>query len=301
MTVNAADYYRSLDDADEFFDNQLFATDWSGASDADKEKALLAAARAIESLRFKGEKTPVFNVIYNSDGTLKAPSPTQAEIEAADATQAKKWPRDGVDFSATVTGDTVQTLFVYATPGTTGNVTITVTIDGTAYTTADVAFDAVAAAIQTAIDTALATVPNYTAGDVVVAGGPLTTTAVTLTFSGASVAATAHSTRPVVTSSTGFDGTLSSPSGSATVSGECPDRVFFAQCEEAVSLLSGRDPRIEFENSRLSSDGVGSSRVSVDTTTGQQHTAHMFTSALAWKYLLGFLNPDNNSFEVQRT
>lgn len=302
MTVNAAEYYRSLDDADAYFANQIFASDWTSADDATKEKGLLAAARALDALRFKGLKVPVFDITYDADGNEISPAPTQAAIEAADASQAKKWPRDGLDF-APDTPSTVQTLKVHATPATAGNVTITVTlVDGTTFTTADVAFDANAAAIQSAIDTAaLAAVSGYTAGDIVVAGGPLTTTAATLTFSGSSVSGKAHSTRPVVAASTGFDGALANPSGSATITGECPDKIFFAQCEEAIKLIAGHDPQQAFENLILSSDGVGSTRVSSDVSgEARRHVSHFITSALAWKYLLPFLDEDNNSFEIQR-
>lgn len=304
MTVNAADYYRSLDDADAYFADQIFASDWTGATDATKEKGLLAAARAIDRVRFKGEKVPVYNLLYDADGNALANQPTQAALEVADASQPKKWPRDGLDF-ATTPASTIQTLKAHSVAATTGNVTITVTLaDGTTFTTADVNFDANAAAIQSAIDTAaLVAVTDYTAGDIVVAGGPLTTTAATLTFSGSSVSGEAHSTRPVVAASTGFDGTLETVSGSATITGECPDRVFFAQCEEAIKLIAGHDPQQAFENLVLSSDGISSTRVSSDVTgESRLHVSHFFTSSLAWTYLLAFLdNEDNNSFEIQRS
>jgi hypothetical protein len=63
--------------------------------------------------------------------------------------------------------------------------------NGTTFTTAAIAFGANAATITTAINTAagLASVPGWTNGDIVVTGGPLTTTPLVLTFSGASVAA----------------------------------------------------------------------------------------------------------------
>jgi hypothetical protein len=303
MAVNAAEYYRSLDDADAYFDVQIFATDWTSATDATKEKGLLAAARALDSLVFKGYKVPIFNLIYNADGTLKSPAPEQSALEAADASQTKKWPRDGLNFAAD-TPSTVQTLLVFDTTPTAGNYIVTVTLaDGITFTTADIAFDADASAIQSAIDTAAAlAIADYTAGDIVVAGGPLTTTAATLTFSGSSVSGEAHSTRPVVAASTGFDGTVFTPSGSATITGECPDRVFFAQCEEAIRLIAGHDPQQAYDNSVLSSDGVASTRVSSDVTgESRQHVSHFITSGLAWKYLFAFLDQDNNSFEIERS
>ena len=297
----AKDYYRSLDDANTYFTNQLHTTDWDGATDATKEKALLAAARAIDSLRFKGYKVPLFDILFDSDGN-EITSVTQAAIEAADLSQAKEWPRDGLDF-APDTPSTVQTLLQYSVNPTTGTITIQVTLaDETTFTTAAVAYDAVAATIQTAVDTAAAAaLASYTAGDIAVTGGPLTTGDVTLTFSGDSVKDQAHSARPVVTGTGGFDGTLATPNGKSVVTGECPDRVFFAQCEEAISLISGKRPDKEFENLRLTSDGVSSTRVSTDPARmPPEHTAHFFTSATAWKYLKAFLDPENSSFDLER-
>jgi len=304
MSVNAALYYRSLDDADAYFANQLHAEDWTTATDATKEKGLLAAARAIDSLVFTGYKVPVFNIKFDATDDCNEifPAPSQSAIESADASQSKKWPRDGCDF-APDTPSTVQSLKVLTGSPSTGNVVIAVTlVDGTTFTTADVAFDGNTAAIQSAIDTAaLSAVSGYVAGDIVVAGGPLTTTAATLTFSGSSVSGVAHSTRPVVTAGTDYDGTFAIPSGSATIAGECPDGVFFAQCEEAVKLIMGHDPQQAFENLVLSADGVGSTRASSDVTgESRRHLSHFITSSLAWKYLLPFLSEDNNTFGVQR-
>jgi hypothetical protein len=90
-----------------------------------------------------------------------------------------------------------------------GTYTLTVTFeDGTTFTTGDIAYDAIASAITTAIDTAAtsAVVPGWTNGDIVVTGGPLSTTNVTLTFSGASVAAK----RFLVTSLSGDNLTVAS-------------------------------------------------------------------------------------------
>lgn len=305
MAVNPADFYRSLDDADAYFATQIFASDWTSATDATKEMGLLAAARAIDSLVFTGEKVPVFVITFDAtaDCNELSPAPTQPAIEAADTSQAKKWPRDGCNF-APDTPSTVQSLKVLTGSPSTGNVIITVTLaDGTTFTTLDVVFDAAAAVIQTAIDTAaLLVVSGYTAGDIVVAGGPLTTTEATLTFSGSSVSGEAHSTRPVVAAGTGYDGTFASPSGSATITGECPDKVFFAQCEEAIKLIAGHDPQQAFENLVLSSDGVGSTKVSSDVGgDSRRHLSHFFASSMAWKYLLPFLHEDANSFGILRS
>jgi hypothetical protein len=297
-----AEFYRSIDDADAYFDEQLFATDWTNATDANKIKALTQAARAIDSLRFRGYKKPVFDALETDS------SATVATLEAADADQAKAWPRDADDMTVD-TPATVMTVAAWGTAPSAGNFTLTVKVidqDGTEteFTTAAIAFDAVAAAIQTAVDTAAAAVSGYTAGDIVVAGGPLDSAAVTLTFSGTSVTGASHNERPTVTPDATFliDGVLASPAATVAVTGECPDRLFWAQCEEAMTLLSGRDPKQEFENSVLSADGVSSTRVSSDRAQMPPvHTQHMFTSALAWKYLARFLdNKESNSFKFER-
>lgn len=301
--VDANKYYRAIDDADSYFNDRLHSTDWTGATDADKEKALLAAARSIDALRFKGLKVSVFDITYDSNGKAISPVPTQSALETADAAQALEWPRDGLDF-APDTPSTVQTLLQYATNPSAGNITVTITLaDGTSFTTADIAYDAVASTIETAIDAAATgSVTGWTNGDIAVSGGPLTTGNVTLTFSGDSVKDKAHSARPVVATSTGWTGgTLATVTGSATVTGQCPDDVFFAQCEEAISLLSGKNPEVEFCNLTLTSDGVSSTRATIDRSgMPPKHTSHMFTSSLAWRHLQGLLVPENGSFQLKR-
>jgi len=303
MTINAAEYYRSIDDADAYFANQIHNVDWTGATETTKEKGLLAAGRAIESVRFRGLKVPIFAIKYDADGNDL--QPTQAAIETADALQVREWPRDGLDFAPT-TASTVQGLAAYTTAPTAGNITVTITLaDGTTFTTADIAFDAIAATVQTAIDVAAtaAAVAGWTNGDIAVAGGPMTTTAMTLTMSGVSVADEAHSARPVVAGDATFlvDGVLATVTGSSTVTGQCPDRIFFAQCEEAISLISGKLAAKEFENLRLTSNGIATTRVSTDPSRmPPAHTAHFFTSADAWKYIQEFLDEDNKSFDLDR-
>lgn len=83
----------------------------------------------------------------------------------------------------------VQSIAIYGGSPSAGNVKLTITLrNGTTFTTANIAYNGNTAAIQSAIDTAAAlAIPGYVAGDIVVGGGPLTTTPVTLTFSGNSV------------------------------------------------------------------------------------------------------------------
>jgi hypothetical protein len=94
-----------------------------------------------------------------------------------------------------VSGDTAvvneaQSIAIYSGTVSGGTFTLAITLaSGEAFTTAGIAFDANAATIETAIDVAATAdgVTGWTNGDITVAGGPLTTTPVTLTFDGASV------------------------------------------------------------------------------------------------------------------
>jgi hypothetical protein len=86
--------------------------------------------------------------------------------------------------------DEVQSIAIYVGTVSGGTFTLQfVLAGGKTFTTANIAFDANAATIEGAIDTAAtaAGVVGWTNGDITVAGGPLTTTPVTLTFDGASV------------------------------------------------------------------------------------------------------------------
>lgn len=172
-TVSLA-IYRTVLEADSYFGTQLFSSDWTGASEEDKEKALLAATRAIDSLRYKGLKKAVYDLL------AVTPDATDEEIQDAYDSQVHQFPRD------TQAADTV------------------------------------------------------------------------------------------------------------------PDQVFWAVCEEAISLLSGRHPEEEYRNLLLSSDGVGSFRATTDASQMfPAHTAAFITSPTAWRYLRPYL--DNcTAFGVKR-
>ncbi len=126
----------------------------------------------------------------------------------------------GVDEIQTVTG----------TGATVGNIDITLTIapdpslpSATPLVVGpiSVAFDAAAAAVQTAVDIAVgAALATYVAGDIAATGGALNTAAVTLTYSGTSVAKANHGISVVGTG--GYDGTESS---ATTTEGEFVDQV----------------------------------------------------------------------------
>lgn len=85
----------------------------------------------------------------------------------------------------------VQSIAIFGGSPSGGTFTLTFTLsDGATYTTAGIAYDANAATIQAAVDTAVAA--TVTAGHIVTTGGPLTTTPLTITFSGADVAGANH-------------------------------------------------------------------------------------------------------------
>lgn len=50
-------YYVNLEYANEYFSNRLYADAWAEASDADKEKALAMATKAIDRQPLRGRKT----------------------------------------------------------------------------------------------------------------------------------------------------------------------------------------------------------------------------------------------------
>jgi len=97
--------YGSNADADTYFGTQLYATDWTGASEADKTKALAMATEAIDSLKYKGVKYTVWAAMIadggdptkTTDYLLSNTELTELELQAADALQTNQWPRDSED------------------------------------------------------------------------------------------------------------------------------------------------------------------------------------------------------------
>jgi len=88
----------------------------------------------------------------------------------------------------------VQSIAIYGGAADGGTVTLVITlVDGTEIETDPFAYDAVAATIEGEIDAAAdGIVDGFVEGDIAVTGGPLTTTPLVLTFSGASVAGQNH-------------------------------------------------------------------------------------------------------------
>lgn len=270
--------YRTVADADAYFNDQTFVGDWTGAALADKTKVLTMATRAIDDISFAGEKASIFEARAASAETL-----TAAEVVAASALQTREWPRDGAADPES------WTLTIDATGG-----TYTLTFNGE--TTGAIAFDATAATTQTAL-VALASV---TAGDVLVtvnaagadAAGPYDVTVAgtlikvrynTLTSNPASLTGGAQTAEVIV------------------LNDNIPDSIFWGEAEEAITILSGRVIDQEFRNLVLTSDGAGSTRVSQDRSgKPPEHTAHFFTSPTAWKYVRQLV-ANNNTFAIIRT
>lgn len=102
--------YGTVANADAFFakvPQQL--DDWSGQNSEQKQKALYEATKAIDKLVFAGKKTPVFN-LFVANPIVSQP-PSQAAIDAADASQPLQFPRDG---STTVPEDIVTAAYYEA-------------------------------------------------------------------------------------------------------------------------------------------------------------------------------------------
>lgn len=83
--------YSTLTAANEYFSNRLFTDVWDAAAGGDKVKALNQAAIIIDNLNFKGTKSSVYAVLFDSAGNEL--NSTQATIMAADAAQPTEFPR----------------------------------------------------------------------------------------------------------------------------------------------------------------------------------------------------------------
>jgi len=78
-----------LAEASEYFAQRLHETAWTGASDADREKALIAARGIIDTLNYKGVKHSVYTLCGSSDPSGVAPE----NLRAAEASQPLEFPR----------------------------------------------------------------------------------------------------------------------------------------------------------------------------------------------------------------
>jgi hypothetical protein len=93
-------YYGDLSEADAYFAMRLHESAWTDAADADHPKALWAATQIIDTLNYKGFKSPVY-ALLQSYGLQDIPtavgdyvsSPTIEEIMIAEASQELEFPR----------------------------------------------------------------------------------------------------------------------------------------------------------------------------------------------------------------
>jgi hypothetical protein len=79
--------YATTTEADAYFDTRLHSQLWEGASPSDKTKALAQATRAIDRLRFIGQRHSVYLTIQNGNTDSVA-------IAQAVAEQPLEFPRD---------------------------------------------------------------------------------------------------------------------------------------------------------------------------------------------------------------
>jgi len=89
----ATSYYGTLAEANTYFGDRLHSTTWTEATPADLPKALNQARISIDNLNFKGVKSAVYDIMYDSDGVLLTTQPSEVTIIAADVTQPLEFPR----------------------------------------------------------------------------------------------------------------------------------------------------------------------------------------------------------------
>jgi len=86
------EYYGTIEEANEYFENRLHEEAWSDASSAEQRKALIKSTQIIDGLNFKGDKAAVHAVMYNDDGEL-IDDVTNEEIRDAEWSQDLEFPR----------------------------------------------------------------------------------------------------------------------------------------------------------------------------------------------------------------
>lgn len=88
-------YYGTINEANAYFSQRLFTDAWDAASGSQRENALIQATRLIDGLNYKGAKSTVYDIMYDSDGDRYTGDnyPTEDEIITADRAQALEFPR----------------------------------------------------------------------------------------------------------------------------------------------------------------------------------------------------------------
>ena len=139
---------------------------------------------------------------------------------------------------------------------------------GVTFTTAGIAHNANAAIVQTAIDTASPV--GIGDGHIVVAGGPLTTTPMTFTFSGASVAGANHGA--IVVDGTSLTGGGSAGAVSQTTAGQAGRAAWEAL--QMAGIIGGTIGAADATT-------LGVAALAVDTDTNAQAAVTAITAAVA--------------------
>lgn len=139
----------------------------------------------------------------------------------------------------------VQSLAQYAENFSSGEFTLTIKLSNASeFTTAGIAYDATAATVETAIDVAATAASlgiGWTNGDISVSNGPLTTTALLLTYDGASVDELSHN-QAVINVNTLSGGTLATPAEETLSGGTENDRNAWASLIALGIALEGDVP-----------------------------------------------------------
>lgn len=81
------EYYGTLQEANNYFDNRLHESAWYGAKPSDRPKALIAATRILDTLNYKGHKHSVYMLLQGN------PNASPEAIREQEAAQPLEFPR----------------------------------------------------------------------------------------------------------------------------------------------------------------------------------------------------------------
>lgn len=86
-----SDFYGTMVEAIEYFNDRLHSRAWDNSSVDDKRKALIGATRIIDTLNYKGYKAPVHALFASAEEANSTPS--DEEVREAEASQQRAFPR----------------------------------------------------------------------------------------------------------------------------------------------------------------------------------------------------------------
>jgi len=86
-------YYGTVNEANTYFSHRLYSSVWSSANATDRENALIEATQIIDRLNFAGHKAAVYSELYDSDGDLESPAPSDSTLRTAYLSQELEFPR----------------------------------------------------------------------------------------------------------------------------------------------------------------------------------------------------------------